>query len=131
MVLFRSTNVKELNQIWTFTLQNYVKKIMGKIHIHNKLEVSVSPLNGVVTHDSLNNFVTDLYSNICNVFVSFNNKSNIAINPNDANNFLKFYLIWHYGRDSMDGCYIIKTYYRTKVPKMLQLLVSRCNFKHN
>ena len=59
MVLFRSTNVKELNQIWTFTLQNYVKEIMGKIHVHNKLEMSMSPLSGVVTHDSLNNFVTE------------------------------------------------------------------------
>ena len=28
----------------------------GKIQVHNELEVSVSPLNGMVTHDPLNEF---------------------------------------------------------------------------
>ena len=84
-------------------ITKWCQEILGKIHVHNKLEVSVSPLNGVVTHDPLNNFVTVLYSNICNWFVAFKNKSKIIINPNDANNFPKFYLHWHYGRDCMDG----------------------------
>ena len=110
----------------------YITKIcqgvLGKIHVHNKLEVSVSPLNGVVTHDPLNNFVTVFYSNICNWFVASNNKSKIIINPNDANNFPKFYLLWHYGRDSMDGCYIIKNAYRFTVPKTQQILENRSTF---
>ena len=96
-----------------------------EIHVHNELEVSVSPLNGVVTHDPLNNFVTVFYSNISNWFGAFNYKSKIIINPNDANNFPKFYLLWHYGRDSMDGCYIIKNAYRFTVLKTQQILENR------
>ena len=69
-----------------------------------------------------------LYRNICNWFVAFNNKSKIIINPNDANNFPKFYLLWHYGRDSMGGCYIIKNAYRFTVPKTQQILENRSNF---